>query len=142
MVRIGAVLFIGLSGVAMAEETNTSQETKGERPQISSFVHLPFPVKVPQRVLDLENKGDPIPYDRQLPIFGRELANRGYVLPKPFGASVFSVYNEQVNVITDISVALGIGGPPPPDKPLVDLPFVTIGDTVSYTTNTQLKLDA
>ena len=142
MVRIGAVLFIGLSGVAMAEETNTSQETKSERPQISSFVHLPFPVKVPQRVLDLENKGDPIPYDRQLPIFGRELANRGYVLPKPFGASVFSVYNEQVNVITDISVALGIGGPPPPDKPLVDLPFVTIGDTVSYTTNTQLKLDA
>lgn len=139
---IGVVFLTFFPGLTLAEEPGSKASGSDAPPQISSFVHLPFPVKVPQRILDLENKGEPIPYNRYLPIFGRELAERGYVLPKPFGATVFSVYNEQVNVITDISVALGIGGPPPPDKLLVDLPFVTIGDSVSYTTNTQLKLDA
>ena len=99
-----------LPGFTVAEEPSPKPDQSVERPQISSFVHLPFPVKVPQRILDIANKGEPIPYDRQLPIFGRELAERGYVFPKPFGGTVFSVYNEQVNIITDISVALGIGG--------------------------------
>lgn len=139
---LGPLILLVLPGLAMAEDAGAGADETAARPQISSFVHLPFPVKVPQRVLDIENKGKPIPYDRQLPVFGRELAARGYLLPKPLGASVLSVYNEQVNVITDISVALGIGGAPPPDTPLVDLPFVTIGETISYTTNTQLKLDA
>jgi hypothetical protein len=138
----GLVLLAMLPGLALAHETGSKVDEPDETPLVSSFVRLPFPVKVPQRILDLEKKGDPIPYDRQLPIFGRELAERGYVLPKPYGASVFSVYNQQVNVITDISVALGINQVPPPDAPLVDLPFVTVGDTLSYTTNTQFMLDA
>jgi hypothetical protein len=150
MVSVALRAFPGLIGIAflsflpdltLADEQSSGVSGPDDRPQISSFVRFPFPVKVPQRILDIENKGEPIPYDRQLPIFGRELAERGYVFPKPFGATMFSVYNEQVNIITDISVALGIGGPPPPDKPLVDLPFVTIGETISYTTNTQFKLD-
>ena len=142
---IGLALVALLPGLALAHEAGSEADGSADgasgRPQIGNFARLPFPVKVPQRILDLENKGDPIPYDRRWPIFGRELAERGYVLPKPFGATGFSVYNEQVNVITEMSVALGINEVPPPDAPLVDLPFVTVGDTVSYTTNTQLMLD-
>ncbi len=138
LVTIG--LLMGTIGWAQAQEAATDR--LGPTPIVQGFENFPFPVRVPRGLDELEPIGKPYEYDRTLPLLGREAAQKGIILPEPWGASLLYVYNKQDTLISDLSVALSLTAPPPPDAPLTSTPFVTFDNVVSRTEAPQIKFDA
>lgn len=137
------VAFLLAPSGGWAEEKEAPQPAVREpTPIVRGFENFPFPVRVPRGLYELEPVGEPYVYDRALPVLGREAAERGIILPEPWGVSGLYVYNKQDTLISDLSVALSLAGPPPPDTPLQSTPFVSFNNVISRTEAPQVKLDA
>lgn len=111
-------------------------------PIVHAFENFPFPVRVPRGLYELDPIGEPFEYNRRLPIFGKEAADKGIILPRPWGTSLLGVYNQQSSTITDLSVALSLNGAPDADVDLKSVDFVNFSDAESETTSSQFKVDA
>ena len=86
---------------------------------------------------------EPFGYDRRLPFFGRELAEKGYALPLPIGVTVLINNTLQPQEISNAAVALGKGDfVPPPGTELRELPYVNFTGVEADSLSTQVKLDA
>ena len=108
------------------------------------FSRLHRPLRMRERIEALpQGPVEPYGYDRVLPFFGRELADRGYALPLPLGVSVMINSSLQPQDISNSAVALIKGSvPPPPDTPLRELPSVRYTGVEADTLSAQLKVDA
>jgi hypothetical protein len=111
----------------------------GILPQLGVAMHLPEDF----RLYDPDGPRPPderIEYNRTFPIWGEDLINRGYALPRPIGLSIIGVDNTQDQGITELNLKLGKGAVPPRDEVLRPFPAVTI-DSSSATQSVQLKAD-
>ena len=85
---------------------------------------------------------DPYEYDRTLPLFGRKLASLGYEFPLPFGIGLIANYTDSRFGLSDLSINLGKGMPPPPSAGLIDFPpWADLTDVASEITSLQAKMD-
>ena len=98
----------------------------------------PLRLKFPEKTSEEAKKEN---YERTFPLGAQAAIERGVILPKPWGISVTFVDNSQAQKIENLAVALGKGMTPPPDTPLVDLPFVEIQNARSNTTTRQIRAD-
>ncbi|SHJ22062.1 hypothetical protein SAMN05444000_10662 [Shimia gijangensis] len=113
----------------------------GILPQLGILLKFPDHLQL-RRPESAALSDEPIVYDRKLPFFAQQAVDRGFSLPLPYGISGILVSNQQLQNITDLSVALSKGAPPPPGTPLVPIPFVTLENVISKTDSAQVKLDA
>lgn len=134
---------VSLAGMATAQGDDTPQQpatADGILPSLSALWFVPQNLRLRSpEAFDVSE--EPIIYDRRFPIGGQEAIDRGFLLPSPIGVSILGVNNEQEQIITDLSVALGVGEPPPPGSDLKDIPFVTLSNVVSDTDSVQVKAD-
>lgn len=112
---------------------------RGILPSLSAAWNIPENLKL--RYPDVQPVDGPVTYPRRFPIGGQAALDRGFVLPEPFGLSVIGVNSDQEQNITDLEVALGRADPPPPDTPLVPIPFVALENVISQTQSVQIKAD-
>ncbi|MDJ0858739.1 MAG: hypothetical protein QNJ03_06660 [Dinoroseobacter sp.] len=127
---------------AFAQDEEVQGESLQPTPIVQGFENFPFPVRVPRGLYELEPVGEPYEYERRLPFLGAEAAQKGIIMPEPYGASALYIYNWQKAAISDLSVALSLAGPPPQGTELVSTPFVTFNNVESETDAGQFKLDA
>ncbi len=137
---LAACLAIAVSGAVAAQDSVPDRPRA--TPIVRGFENFPFPIRVPKGLYELEPVGKPYEYNRILPLLGHEAAQRGIILPEPWGASGLFIYNKQDTLISDLAVAVSLVEPPPPDAPLTSTPFVTFNNVVSRTEAPQIKLDA
>lgn len=147
---LASVLLLGATVQAVAEDVELSppdevvivdEKPDGILPQLGVLLKLPEHLQL-RRPDGAIAPDEPMVYDRTLPFFAQQAVDRGFSLPLPYGLSGLLVNNRQLQSITDLSVAVTKGPPPPPGSPLVPLPFVTLENVISDTDAGQIKLDA
>jgi hypothetical protein len=123
---------------------NTPEESSGLASWIDSITaHLPGMTSLRQAVEKLEpSEAEPYLYDRTLPVLGRELAAKGYKFPLPYGISALINQTLQPQSITNASVAVTKGEPPPPGTPLTPIPFVEFTGVEADAVSKQVRFDA
>lgn len=142
---IPAVIVFGLAPASgsLADE-NQDVDDIAEPGKGPFFSRLQSPLRLKERIEAMPpGPAEPFEYDRRLPFFGRELAEKGYALPLPLGVTVLINNTLQPQDISNAAVALGKGEfVPPPDSELRELPYVNFNDVEADTLSTQVKLDA
>lgn len=137
-----AIAFVSAPAFAEsnAEPEQSDRSTNAVLPSLSILLppNSPLRLRFPDEFV---SDGDNEVYTRRFPLGGQAAVDRGVTLPKPWGISFTYVDNSQPQNIEDISVALAKGAPPPPDTPLVDLPFVQIDNAESNTRTKQVRAD-
>ena len=73
-------------------------------------------------------------WDRALPILGRQVVERGFDLPLPYGAAVVGSWKRQDVDLFNLSVAFN-------DGPRTPIPFLAFGQPLADTFTAQLKFD-
>jgi hypothetical protein len=131
------------AGGAFAEEVD-DPDNIAEPGKTPFFSRLQNPLRLSERIEAMpQGPAEPLEYDRRLPLFGRELAKKGYALPLPIGVTVLINNTLQPQEISNAAVALGKGEfVPPPGTELRELPYVDFTGVEADSLSTQVKLDA
>ena len=136
--------FVLLVAVCAVAEESGDIDDIAEPGKGPFFSRLQSPLRLKERIEEMPPGPEaPFEYERRLPFFGRELAEKGYALPLPLGVTVLINDTLQPQEISNAAVALGKGSfVPPPDTELRELPYVNFTGVEADSLSTQVKLDA